>query len=159
MFNPDFSSILLMSATDEQLDFVHSSGMDHVTYVLIGFRWTIFFISFHWYYYLITFNNSFSFLLYAFIVFLINLYSTTGRNAPSKTTATNVSNIELTTTTEGGRQWYRRLPSRNNRMHGYGYVLGDDEEDEMMPRWYLALWFAPSWLQLKVIVLVLQNLG
>jgi hypothetical protein len=28
-----------MSATDEQLQFVHSGGMDHVTYILIMFRY------------------------------------------------------------------------------------------------------------------------
>ena len=59
------------------------------------------------------------------------MYATTGRNAPSKTKAINVSNIELTTP-GGGRQWYRQVPSRNNRMQGF--VLGDDEEDELMPR-------------------------
>ena len=32
-------SILFMSATDEELDFVHDEGMDHVTYVLIMFRY------------------------------------------------------------------------------------------------------------------------
>ena len=32
----------------------------------------------------------------------------------------------------GGRQWYRRVPSGNNKMQDF--VLGDDEEDEMMPR-------------------------
>ena len=62
------------------------------------------------------------------------MYATTGRNAPSKTTAAiNASNASIEMTIpEGGtrRQWYRRLPSTNNR----GYVLGDDEEDEMMPR-------------------------
>jgi len=103
------AGVLLMSATDEQLDYVHSNGMDHVTYVLISF--------------------SFSFLLYAFIVFLINMYATTGRNAPLKTKAINVSE---TITPGGGRQWYRQVPSRNIRMQDY--VLGDDEEDEMMPR-------------------------
>ena len=57
------------------------------------------------------------------------MYATTGRNAPSRTKATNVSNIELTAP-GGGRQWYRRVPSRNNGMQSC--VLGDDEEDEMM---------------------------
>ena len=28
-----------MSATDEELDYVHDSGMDHVTYILIMFRY------------------------------------------------------------------------------------------------------------------------
>ena len=32
------SGLLFMSATDEELDFVHDEGMDHVTYILIMFR-------------------------------------------------------------------------------------------------------------------------
>lgn len=57
------------------------------------------------------------------------MYATTGHNAPSKI---NDSNVEMTRTTPGvWRQWYRRVPSTNNRMQGY--VLGNDEEDEMMP--------------------------
>jgi hypothetical protein len=28
-----------MSATDEELQFVHEGGMDHVTYILIMFRY------------------------------------------------------------------------------------------------------------------------
>lgn len=31
-------SVLFMSATDEELHFVHDEGMDHVTYILIMFR-------------------------------------------------------------------------------------------------------------------------
>jgi hypothetical protein len=59
------------------------------------------------------------------------MYATTGRNALSKTKAINVSNIEMTTP-GGERQWYRHVLSGNNRMQDY--VLGDDEEDELMPR-------------------------
>lgn len=60
------------------------------------------------------------------------MYATTGRNAPSKTKAIIVSDIEMTTP-RGERQWYRRAPlGVNNRMQDF--VLGDDEEDEMMPR-------------------------
>ena len=61
------------------------------------------------------------------------MYATTGRNAPSKTKAISVSNIEMTTPGRE-RQWYRRVPSRNNGMPDYVLRLGDDEEDEMMPR-------------------------
>jgi hypothetical protein len=32
------SGLLFMSATDEELRYVHSNDMDHVTYVLIMFR-------------------------------------------------------------------------------------------------------------------------
>jgi hypothetical protein len=31
--------LVFMSATDEELDFVHDNGMDHVTYILIMFRY------------------------------------------------------------------------------------------------------------------------
>lgn len=31
-------SVLFMSGTDEELEFVHAQGMDHVTYILIMFR-------------------------------------------------------------------------------------------------------------------------
>lgn len=31
--------LLFMSATDEELDFIHDLDMDHVTYVLIMFRY------------------------------------------------------------------------------------------------------------------------
>lgn len=34
-------SVLFMSATDEELHFVHDEGMDHVTYILIMFRFVI----------------------------------------------------------------------------------------------------------------------
>jgi len=30
-----------MSATDEELDFVHDNDMDHVTYILIMFRFVV----------------------------------------------------------------------------------------------------------------------
>lgn len=43
-FQPDFffvPSVLFMSATDEELEFVHAQGMDHVTYILIMFRFVI----------------------------------------------------------------------------------------------------------------------
>jgi hypothetical protein len=31
-----------MSATDEELNYVHDNGMDHVTYILIMFRYVCF---------------------------------------------------------------------------------------------------------------------
>jgi hypothetical protein len=78
-------------------------------------------------------NNSFAFLLYSLIVFVINTYATTGRNAPSKTTKViDDSNIELITP-GGRREWYNRVPSGNNNGM-QDYVIGDDEEDELAPR-------------------------
>lgn len=38
----DLPRLLFMSATDEELDFVHDNDMDHVTYTLIMFRWVYF---------------------------------------------------------------------------------------------------------------------
>ena len=65
------------------------------------------------------------------IVFVINMYATTGRNAPSKTTKViDDSNIEMITP-GGERQWYNRVPSGNIRMQDY--VIGDYEEDELAP--------------------------
>jgi len=110
------AGLLFMSATDEELEYVKDNEMDHVTYIL-----TIL---------------SFAFLLYAFIVLLVNLYSTTGRNASNTTIhAVDDSNIEMVT--PGGRsKWYSRVPSRGgpgraqNRNHSQIHVLGDDEDDE-----------------------------
>ena len=50
-------------------------------------------------------NNSLAFLLYLLIVFVINTYTNTGLNAPSKTTKViNDSNIEMITP-EGAAKW------------------------------------------------------
>ena len=77
-------------------------------------------------------NNSLAFLFYLLIVFVINMYATTGRNAPSKTTKViDDSNIEMITP-EGETKWYNRVPSgNNNRMQDY--VIGDYEDDELAP--------------------------
>ncbi|KIM44448.1 hypothetical protein M413DRAFT_442429 [Hebeloma cylindrosporum] len=67
-----------------------------------------------------------AFLLYTFIVVLINLYSTTGLNF-SKTTVNvgNGSSIEMVT--PGGQsKWYSRLPLGGAQTH----VIGDDDEEE-----------------------------
>ncbi|KAF8202448.1 hypothetical protein BJ912DRAFT_944861 [Pholiota molesta] len=105
------SGLLFMSATDEELKFVHDNEMDHVTYILIVF--------------------SLSFLLYTHIVFLINLYSTSGRNAPN--TSGNMhpiddGNIELVSPGPGAKWPYARVPLRQGS--GGLHVLGDDEEEE-----------------------------
>ncbi|KAG5654001.1 hypothetical protein H0H81_008583 [Sphagnurus paluster] len=106
------AGLLFISATDEELKFVHESEMDHVTYILIMF--------------------SIAFVLYAFIVFLLHLYSTTGRHATTNL-ATNDANIEMTS--PGIRaKWYARVPNRQReaeidatrRLH----VIGDDEEED-----------------------------
>ncbi|KDR80788.1 hypothetical protein GALMADRAFT_135897 [Galerina marginata CBS 339.88] len=102
------AGLLFMSATDEELKYVHDNEMDHVTYILIVF--------------------SSSFLLYAFIVFLVNLYATTGHNASIvSVNSVNDSNIEMVT--PGGRsKWYSRVPLRGSVVQPH--VLGDDDDDE-----------------------------
>jgi len=100
-----------MSGTDEELSFAHGIGMDHVTYSLICF--------------------SIAFLIYTFVVFLINLWATSGRNAQEKASE---GGIELSDV--GSRsKWYSRVPSRRDS-GGAPHILGDDDEDEdeMAPR-------------------------
>jgi len=96
-----------MSATDEELQYVHESGMDHVTYILIMF--------------------SIAFVLYTHIVFLITLYATSGRNASDAPPSKDASGaIELTATPTASRgAWYSRV-----RTEEPVHVIGNDEEDE-----------------------------
>ncbi|KAJ8489229.1 hypothetical protein ONZ45_g13666 [Pleurotus djamor] len=93
------SGLLFMSATDEELENVHEIGMDHVTYVLIMF--------------------SLAFFIYTFILFLLHLYSTTGRHA----TSNNEQPIELT----NSNKWYSRVPNAEDAQTPPAHVLGDDD--------------------------------
>ncbi|KAF9466205.1 hypothetical protein BDZ94DRAFT_252633 [Collybia nuda] len=100
------AGLLFMSATDEELKYVHENDMDHVTYTLIMF--------------------SIAFLLYFFIIFLIHLYSTTGRNADN---ASKGNSIELTTGTNQSK-WYARVPNAEARRPlATQHVIGEDEDD------------------------------
>ncbi|KXN84261.1 Protein YTP1 [Leucoagaricus sp. SymC.cos] len=96
------SGLLFMSATDEELDFVHDNGMDHVTYILIMF--------------------SMAFLIYTFIIFLIHLYSNSGRNAVKS----KVENIEMSRTA-----WYARVPNAEVETPTASslHVIGEEEEE------------------------------
>jgi len=94
------AGLIFMSATDEELQFVHDGGMDHVTYLLIMF--------------------STAFVLYTLIVSLIHLYTVTGRNSSS---APADGSIELTTPTT---KWYARVP--NTDVDTENHVIGDDED-------------------------------
>ncbi|KAG6812346.1 hypothetical protein H0H92_003336 [Tricholoma furcatifolium] len=102
------AGILFMSATDEELDYVNDNEMDHVTYILIMF--------------------SIAFLLYTFVVFLLHLYSTTGRNAASNAASSDGA-IELTSSNIHAK-WYARVPNpdreaeASQRLH----VIGDEED-------------------------------
>ncbi|EIM86922.1 uncharacterized protein STEHIDRAFT_57552 [Stereum hirsutum FP-91666 SS1] len=117
------AGLLFMSGTDEELEFAHDQGMDHVTYVLIMY--------------------SIAFIIYFHTLFLIHLYTTTGRNSASASTSSSQAAkedggaIELTSpTTAGrdGRQWYGRVPgtardeSATALMSGT-HVVGDDDDE------------------------------
>jgi len=73
---------------------------------------------------LLSFPTSLAFILYTFIVFLIHLYSTSGRNAIVPTN--NDNSIEMTL--EGIRsQWYARVPGADtNAAH---HVIEENDED------------------------------
>ncbi|KZT69285.1 hypothetical protein DAEQUDRAFT_726869 [Daedalea quercina L-15889] len=95
------AGLLFMSATDEELDFVHDGGMDHVTYVLIMI--------------------SLAFTIYTLVVVLINLYSMSGRNAASPV---NEGSIELTTPTS---KWYAPVPATDDAEAEPVHVIGDED--------------------------------
>ncbi|OAX33224.1 hypothetical protein K503DRAFT_749005 [Rhizopogon vinicolor AM-OR11-026] len=104
------SGFLFMSATDEELEAVHQTGMDHVTYVLSMY--------------------SIAFLLYLLTVFLLHLYSTSGRNAPVAQlpgVVFSADNIELSSPTNASK-WYAPVPREEGRS-AITHVLGDDEDD------------------------------
>jgi len=94
------AGLLLMSATDEELQFVHDNGMDHVTYLLIMF--------------------SIAFILYTFVLALINLYSSSGRNAATSNTADN--NIEMNPRSFASK-WYARVP-----IEPECHVIGEEDD-------------------------------
>ncbi|KAK7031535.1 protein YTP1 [Favolaschia claudopus] len=101
------SGILFMSGTDEELEFVHKNEMDHVTYILIMF--------------------SIAFILYAHIVYLIHLYATTGRNAPSKEERERNNGIPMTPR----NKWYSRVPNADSGVGGEPlHVVGEDDEED-----------------------------
>ncbi|KAG2033832.1 hypothetical protein BDR03DRAFT_993933 [Suillus americanus] len=104
------SGLLFMSATDEELEAVHEEGMDHVTYVLSMY--------------------SIAFLFYLLTVFLLHLYSTSGRNASSAQQPSIVfstEGIELSDSTDASK-WYAPL-SREEGRSAAVHVLGEDEDD------------------------------
>ncbi|KAJ8587578.1 hypothetical protein M405DRAFT_741616 [Rhizopogon salebrosus TDB-379] len=104
------SGLLFMSATDEELAAVHETGMDHVTYVLSMY--------------------SIAFLLYLLTLFLLHLYSTSGRNfLPLQPLGVvfSADSIELSSPTDANK-WYAPVPREEGRS-GTTHVLGDDEDD------------------------------
>jgi hypothetical protein len=144
-----------MSATDEELQYVHEGGMDHVTYILIMFRYgipntlpmlcchlPISLFLFLLFAYSAPHNpQSIAFLLYTHIVFLITLYATSGRNASDAAAASMTKYggggrararahapgaIELTATRTASRgAWYSRVRTEDP-MH----VIGEEDEED-----------------------------
>ena len=114
--------------------------MDHVTYILIMFRYAPDF-SIGFCLFLLPdcpinlpyLTHSIAFLLYAHVVFLITLYATSGRNAPEaahmKQHDDSRGGIELAPTRppapRGGGAWYTRVRSEEPV-----HVIGSDENDE-----------------------------
>ncbi|KAH7921198.1 hypothetical protein BV22DRAFT_1178571 [Leucogyrophana mollusca] len=105
------SGILFMSATDEELDYVHDNGMDHVTYILIMF--------------------SIAFILYALILGVIHIATTTGRAASSAPGSSIGNSIELVSPTTS--KWYAPVPREDVQVGGSSeraHVLGGDEDED-----------------------------
>ncbi|KAK0214953.1 hypothetical protein IW262DRAFT_253515 [Armillaria fumosa] len=96
------AGLLFMSATDEEVQFVHDNEMDHVTYILIMF--------------------SLSFLLYTLIVWMIHLCTISGRNAPDAESNSSDS-IEMASGIRS--KWYSRVPNADESNH----IIGNDEDD------------------------------
>lgn len=99
--------LLFISATDEELQFVHNNGMDHVTYLLIMFRSV--FLSLHVLRGSCFCPRSIAFILYTFILVLINLYASSGRNAAGSDMHDN--RIEMNSWRIGSK-WYSRVPTQ-----------------------------------------------
>jgi len=93
---------LFMSATDEELEFVHSLEIDHVTYSLMMF--------------------SLAFIIYLYAVFLVHLYCTSGINARGG------GAIALAKPEDTG---YRQIPTFTPIRPAYPGVMHGDEAYEM----------------------------
>lgn len=64
-----------------------------------------------------------AFLLYTFVIYLIHLYTVSGRNAAKK----NAENIEMSET-----KWYARVPDTEAETPSAAvplHVIGDDDEE------------------------------
>lgn len=113
---------MFISATDEELDLVHDNEMDHVTYVLIMLRLVI---EFHFPskpLILMICLRSLAFTIYVFVLLLINMWGTTGRNSISATVAhpqgSQEDGLELD-------KWYQRVP------------VGETDADPLSPQFVI----------------------
>lgn len=114
-----------MSATDEETRFVNDEGMDHVTYILIMFRYNppLFYSSAHAQQH-VSLTLSIAFVLYTLIISLIGLYSSSGRDSSSQT-----QNPEETIELAPQPKWYSRVPNGEEGNLMNDHVIGDDEEE------------------------------
>jgi hypothetical protein len=72
-------------------------------------------------------RSSLAFLIYALIVFLLRLYSTTGRNAsPTSEGRENAAGYEMAPS----NKWYARVPVAEQGSSRPAHVLGDDDEED-----------------------------
>jgi hypothetical protein len=60
-------------------------------------------------------------VLYALVIYVIHLYATTGRNAPTKEDRNTIA------MTAPRSKWYSRVPSAER---GALHIIGEDEEEE-----------------------------
>ncbi|KAH8114554.1 hypothetical protein DFH11DRAFT_228665 [Phellopilus nigrolimitatus] len=120
------AGLLFMSATDEELDYVHENEMDHVTYVLIMLRYCPSFSVMCLI--LIPWLSSLASVIYAFVLFLINVWGTTGRNAPGGASSSQIGlqdeSLELD-------KWYQSVPAAEADAHPISpqFVIGEHEHD------------------------------
>jgi hypothetical protein len=110
------SSLIFMSGTDEELNFAHENGMDHVTYLLIMFRSepALPLLLSTTQTSLLVLRYSITFIVYTLTLSLIWLSTTSGRNAGGA----RGDGIEMT-------KWYSRVP---NTEEAPRHVIGDDED-------------------------------
>ena len=113
-----------MSATDEEMLFANSGGMDHVTYVLIFL--------------------SLAFALYTFVLVLLHTWAFSGRNAPSSSGSVSGigSGLRLRGSASSSRRdsegeegveldkWYHRVP---NTAAG----LAETDAEEVSPQFVI----------------------
>ena len=114
-----------MSAIDEELHAARDVGMDHVTYILIMFRSIALLRTIHS---VLTYllSSSLAFLIYTFVVVLINLWATSGRNASS--TPGSSSETDRTSGEVEEAKWYQRVPEgeQDAEVLNSPFVIGED---------------------------------
>ncbi|KAF9646362.1 hypothetical protein BDM02DRAFT_3271035 [Thelephora ganbajun] len=101
--------LLFMSGTKEEINYVHGSGMDHVTYILIIF--------------------SIAFLMYTFTLCLIHLYLNSGRIAANRSTP-NGDAIEMHPAANGWSKWHAPVSTSSGGPEEARHIIGDDDDDD-----------------------------